>query len=154
MLVGLLWLLGRKLGRQRTQRGWAAVLGAGFWLVHPLFVSITLYIVQREAILPATAYVAGRRALIGGHFWRGVRAWHRHAVGHTVQCQRRIDSVARALILKATVLATALLDRRRALNSLRGIVLGIPLAGQLAGISERSSLDLWPAHSDRAAGSD
>lgn len=32
----------------------AATLGAGLWLVHPFFVSTTLYIVQREAMLPAT----------------------------------------------------------------------------------------------------
>ncbi len=32
----------------------AAVFGAAFWLLHPLFVSTTLYIVQREAMLPAT----------------------------------------------------------------------------------------------------
>lgn len=51
----------------------AALLGAAFWLLHPLFVSTTLYIVQREAILPATFALIGLIAwlkasdLIAGH---------------------------------------------------------------------------------------
>ncbi len=52
---------------------WAAVVGAGLWLLHPLLVSTTLYIVQREAMLPATfvllgllGYLAGRRRAIEG----------------------------------------------------------------------------------------
>lgn len=49
----------------------AAVLGASFWLLHPLFISTTLYIVQREAMLPATftligllLWVRGRDAML------------------------------------------------------------------------------------------
>lgn len=52
----------------------AAVLGAAFWLLHPVFVSTTLYIVQREAMLPASftllgllAWLHGRDAMIRGH---------------------------------------------------------------------------------------
>jgi hypothetical protein len=41
------------------RRDIAAVLGAAFWLLHPLFVSTTLYIVQREAMLPATFTLTG-----------------------------------------------------------------------------------------------
>lgn len=59
----------------------AAVLGAAFWLLHPLFVSTTLYIVQREAMLPATfvllgllAWLHGRRRLLTGHRFSGL-AW-------------------------------------------------------------------------------
>ena len=47
-----------------------ALFGAGAWLLHPLFVSTTLYIVQREAMLPATfvllgmlGWIASREAL-------------------------------------------------------------------------------------------
>ncbi len=59
----------------------AALLGAAFWLLHPLFVSTTLYIVQREAMLPATftllgllAWLQGRGRIRGGATWRGL-AW-------------------------------------------------------------------------------
>lgn len=57
----------------------AAVLGAVFWLLHPLLVSTTLYIVQREAMLPATftllgllLWLRGRHALQRGAIRRGL----------------------------------------------------------------------------------
>ena len=37
----------------------AALLGTALWALHPLFVSTTLYIVQREAMLPATFVLGG-----------------------------------------------------------------------------------------------
>jgi|SRR6185437_12733677 len=52
----------------------AALFGAGAWLLHPLLVSTTLYVVQREAMLPATfvligllGWIASRLALARGH---------------------------------------------------------------------------------------
>jgi protein O-mannosyl-transferase len=57
----------------------AAVLGAAFWMLHPLLVSTTLYIVQREAMLPATftllgllLWQRGRHALQRGHIARSL----------------------------------------------------------------------------------
>lgn len=44
----------------------AAVLGAGFWLIHPLLVSTTLYIVQREAMLSSTFILLGLLAWLQG----------------------------------------------------------------------------------------
>jgi tetratricopeptide (TPR) repeat protein len=54
LLFGALRALGRALRIPSPRRDGAAVLGAGLWLLHPLFVSTTLYIVQREAMLPAS----------------------------------------------------------------------------------------------------
>ena len=63
------------------QRGiaFAALFGAGAWLLHPLLVSTTLYVVQREAMLPATfvligmlGWVASRQALARGHLKRAL----------------------------------------------------------------------------------
>ena len=76
MLNGMLltWLL-LKLGRStRVQRAeMAAVLAAALWLLHPLLVSTTLYVVQREAMLPGTfillgliGFVAGRQMAFDG----------------------------------------------------------------------------------------
>ncbi len=57
----------------------AALFGAGAWLLHPLFVSTTLYVVQREAMLPATfvligmlGWMASREAFARGHFKRAL----------------------------------------------------------------------------------
>lgn len=59
----LLALLLRRLGRvshgQSLRTDFAAALGASLWLLHPLFVSTTLYVVQREAMLPATFVLLG-----------------------------------------------------------------------------------------------
>lgn len=84
VLLGLLLRqLGRALfpaetGRTSSRVVWrmdlAALLGAAFWLLHPLMVSTTLYIVQREAMLPATftllgllLWLRGRSRLLAGH---------------------------------------------------------------------------------------
>lgn len=56
----------------------AAILGAALWMLHPLFVSTTLYIVQREAMLPATftligllLWLRGRKVFLQGHITAG-----------------------------------------------------------------------------------
>jgi tetratricopeptide (TPR) repeat protein len=73
LLFALLRLLGRRLDTPGVRTDAVALLAAGLWLLHPLFVSTTLYIVQREAMLPATftllgliAYVHGRTRLEAG----------------------------------------------------------------------------------------
>lgn len=89
LLTGaLLALLLRQLGRelygrleatQQSRIDLAAVLGAAFWLLHPLLVSTTLYVVQREAMLPAfftvvglLLYLAGRRQCRQGNGTKGL----------------------------------------------------------------------------------
>jgi len=59
LLYALLAKLGCLLGHADRQGRTAALLGATLWLLHPLLVSTTLYIVQREAMLPATCTLAG-----------------------------------------------------------------------------------------------
>ncbi len=59
LLYALLIRLGRLLGQDERQGRAAALLGTALWLLHPLLVSTTLYIVQREAMLPATCTLAG-----------------------------------------------------------------------------------------------
>jgi hypothetical protein len=55
----------RRSGRRFPGNDAAALLGAGIWTLHPLFVSTTLYIVQREAMLAATFTLIG--LLAWGH---------------------------------------------------------------------------------------
>lgn len=60
LLALLLRRLGRIVLRGDTARSdTAAALGAGLWMLHPLFVSTTLYVVQREAMLPTTFALLG-----------------------------------------------------------------------------------------------
>lgn len=73
LLGWLLATLGR-LASQDTRRIRAAALtGAALWLLHPLFVSTTLYVVQREAMLSTAcialgllAWLHGRKILLDG----------------------------------------------------------------------------------------
>lgn len=78
MLALLLRELGRARGLDKRRAAWAAVLGAGLWLAHPLLVSTTLYVVQRMAMLSAffviaglACYVKGRLALAAGRMRAG-----------------------------------------------------------------------------------
>lgn len=73
LLAMLLLRLGRALVGDTLRARAAAWLGAALWLLHPLLVSTTLYIVQREAMLPATftllgllGYCAGRERAARG----------------------------------------------------------------------------------------
>ncbi len=59
LLTGLLAALGRALGVERQRAAAAAVLAAGLWLLDPFWVSTTLYVVQRMAMLAATFVIAG-----------------------------------------------------------------------------------------------
>jgi len=59
LLYALLARLGRALAIETPRYRIAALIGSALWLLHPLLVSTTLYIVQREAMLPATCVLAG-----------------------------------------------------------------------------------------------
>ncbi len=66
LLARLLFKLGVYAGRERRNSAMAAVLAAGAWLLHPLWISTTLYVVQREAMLPALFVLLGLLAYLHG----------------------------------------------------------------------------------------
>jgi protein O-mannosyl-transferase len=80
LLYALLLRLSTTLsGQQTSSCRLAALIGTALWLLHPLLVSTTLYIVQREAMLPATIVLAGllvwlrgRARLAAGRYRAGV----------------------------------------------------------------------------------
>jgi hypothetical protein len=59
LLYALLSRLGRLLDIEARRARMAAWFGCSAWLLHPLLLSTTLYIVQREAMLPATCVMVG-----------------------------------------------------------------------------------------------
>lgn len=66
LLFSLLRRLGSAIDPRDVGNDAAALLATGLWLLHPLFVSTTLYIVQREAMLPATFVLLGLLAFTHG----------------------------------------------------------------------------------------
>lgn len=79
LLAWLLLTLGRHNGLENKHAQSAAIVGSALWGLHPLFVSTTLYIVQREAMLPLSftlagllMWLAGRERLVQGQQVRGL----------------------------------------------------------------------------------
>lgn len=88
LLVWVLLRLGRALRLPEELACNAALLGAGLWLLHPLLVSTTLYVVQREAMLSTTFCLVGllgwifaRQALTRGRLLHGLLGMLTAAVG-------------------------------------------------------------------------
>lgn len=78
LLVGLMlcWsalLLLRLYGYAEKKAVWIAVLTASFWLLHPYFVSTTLYVVQRMAQLAALFMLAGLAGYLHGRLLLATR---------------------------------------------------------------------------------
>jgi hypothetical protein len=79
LLYALLARLGALLREGREPARLAAAFATAAWLLHPLLVSTTLYVIQREAMLTATfvfcgliAFVAGRVRFASGRTRSGV----------------------------------------------------------------------------------
>lgn len=84
LLAGLSHALARGFGVSARRAGWVAMLAVGLWLLHPFWISTTLYVIQRMAMLAALfvfaglwAYVHGRLQLQAGkpvraYVWMGI----------------------------------------------------------------------------------
>ncbi|MGY3265898.1 tetratricopeptide (TPR) repeat protein [Lysobacter sp. HA35] len=59
LLLTLLVRMGARLGLDESRARAAALFGTACWLLHPLFVSTVLYVVQREAMLSTLFVFAG-----------------------------------------------------------------------------------------------
>lgn len=84
-------LLADKPQRNRAHEVLACVTAGTLWLIHPLFVSTVLYVVQREAMLPMTCvltglllWLHGRDALMHGRLATGMLWIATGLVGCTV----------------------------------------------------------------------
>lgn len=66
LLAGLSHALARGLGASSRRAAWIGLLAAGFWLLHPLWISTTLYVIQRMAMLAALFVFAGLWAYAHG----------------------------------------------------------------------------------------
>ena len=118
LLAGLLAALGRALGVERERAATAAVLAAGLWLLDPFWVSTTLYVVQRMAMLATTfvivglwAYAHGRRLLQCGRRRAGY-GWMSVALTLGTALATLSKENGALLPLLAWVLEATVFDRR------------------------------------------
>lgn len=160
LLAWLLILLGRCAQLPKSHGQWAAVLGAGFWLLHPLLVSTTLYIVQREAMLPVTfglagllGYLYGRNQLLTGRVWLGgALACVALGAGTLLATLSKANGALwplLTLVLECTVLAQITSHpHRKALNWLRWLALGLPCL-----VLATYLVSIFPYNLDTIAGS-
>lgn len=133
----LVWAL-LKVGRinhseQVAQR--AALIGGAIWLLHPLLVSTTLYVVQREAMLPVTFGLAGillwlhgrdrlASSIVCGTGWMLMGLWGGTFLATLSKANGMLLPLL-VLVMEGTVLRAA---QPAALARTRSYVLGIPLA--------------------------
>jgi hypothetical protein len=140
LLLGLaLHRIGRARKLEHTHAWQAAIVGAGIWMLHPLFLSTTLYIVQREAMLPATftllallAWLAGRNRLQAG---KTRTAWVYLCIGAlgctAVAALCKANGLLIPLLLmltEATVLADESPHDSKQFTLARRLLLGVPVA--------------------------
>ncbi len=143
LLFGLMRSLLLASGQSTVRAGWVAVVAVGLWLLHPFWVSTTLYVVQRMAQLAALFSVAGlwlwvewRRRSAPQADWRAwavaiVAVW---GVGLLAVLSKENGALLPALVLVLEITILAAMDQRRGerpgrgFRWLRWVVLGVPLA--------------------------
>ncbi|SEJ31373.1 tetratricopeptide repeat protein [Frateuria terrea] len=139
----LVWTL-LKLGRLSRSEGVAqraALIGGAIWLLHPLFVSTTLYVVQREAMLPVTFGLAGillwlhgRSVLTAspkrGAMWMLLGLWGGTVLSALSKANGMLLPLL-VLVLEGTVLRPPPGVEQAALARTRRWVLGIPVAAMV-----------------------
>lgn len=122
VLAWLLNQLGKAYGLTKQRAAWAAVLGAGIWMIHPFFISTTLYVVQRMAMLAAffvmsglALYVAGRRRMADGRMRSGYTLMIGGVAGGTLLGFFSKENAALLPLLAWVLEVTVLANQRQAL---------------------------------------
>ena len=160
LLYLLLRVIGRPLGDKDAPSSASAVVGAGLWLLHPLFVSTTLYIVQREAMLATTFVLLGLMAYAHGrerylrHATVAGAAWMLAGIGGGTALAMACKANGALLPVLAWVLEATVLRRsgntepsfrwwRRCLVVFPSLLLFAWLASQLRDIGVQPEIRAW-----------
>lgn len=159
ILLGVaLALIARAIHISRHRALVTAVLGAALWTLHPLFVSTTLYIVQRQAMLPATfVFTALSMWLLARERWlASARCWPLLLVGAVVFASTLLALLSKAngLLLPLLLLAVdACLPRCEeepvALRRARWICLRLPSIAVLGAVFVQIPASIHSAAVDR-----
>lgn len=142
LLFGLMRSLLLAAGQSTARAGWIAVVATGLWLLHPFWVSTTLYAVQRMAQLAALFSVAGLWLWVAWRrrhpAWGDWQTWAVAMVsvwgfGLLAVLSKENGALLPALVLVLELTVLAAMDQRlgrepgRGFGWVRWIVLGVPL---------------------------
>ena len=163
LITGLLlawatYLLLRAVRFVEARAAWVAVVAAGLWMLHPYWVSTTLYVVQRMTILSGLFMLAGMVGYLKGRSWlmqpdrhRPLAAYALMAMGAGLGTLLAVLSKENGALLPLLLLVVeAFLYRMRVDAPPRKIwlvvVLGLPALAVLMYLAKHINFspNLWP----------
>lgn len=158
LLAWTTYLLLRAACVAEQRAAWLAVLNASLWLLHPFWVSTTLYVVQRMTILSTLFMLAGMVGYLKGRLWLMQPVLHRPWAAYALMTASAGVGTVLAVLSKENgallplllLVIEAFLHRMRAEGSPHKIwlvlVLGLPalaVLGYLASLVNFAP-DIWP----------
>ncbi|MFO1211297.1 MAG: hypothetical protein U1E74_01255 [Paenacidovorax caeni] len=85
-----------------VRAAWIAVVAAGLWMLHPYWVSTTLYVVQRMTILSGLFMLAGMVGYLKGRLWLMQPAQHRPLAAYALMTSSAGMGTLLAVLSKKT----------------------------------------------------
>jgi len=163
LICGLLlfwatYLLLRAIDLVEQRAVWIAAISAGLWLLHPYWVSTTLYVVQRMTILSNLFMLAGMVAYLKGRSWLMQPTLHRPRAAYLLMTGSAglgtllavLSKENGALLPLLLLVLEVFLHRMGAKPTPRKVwlsmVLGVPAAAVLAYLAAHINFspNLWP----------
>lgn len=141
-----------------ARAAWVAVVAAGLWMLHPYWVSTTLYVVQRMTILSGLFMLAGMVGYLKGRLWLMQPDQHRPLAAYALMTMSAglgtllavLSKENGALLPLLLLVVEAFLHRMRADTPPRKIwltvVLGLPALAVVMYLAKHINFspNLWP----------
>lgn len=161
LLAWAIYLLLRVVRYAEQRAAMVAVLAASLWLLHPYWVSTTLYVVQRMTILSSLFMLAGMVGYLKGRLWLMLPAQHRALSAYILMtvsagCGTLLAVLSKengALLPLLLLVLEAFLHRMRAEAPPRkiwlAVILGLPSLAVLAYLAKQINFspNIWPNRS-------
>lgn len=158
LLFWAMYLLLRAMDFIEQRAIWVALMASGLWLLHPFWVSTTLYVVQRMTILSSLFMLVGMVGYLKGRAWLMQPARHRPWAAYLLMTVSAglgtllavLSKENGALLPLLLLVLEAFLHRMGAKPAPRkawlSVVLGLPTAAVLAYLVAHINFapDLWP----------
>lgn len=137
---------------------WVAAISAGVWLLHPYWVSTTLYVVQRMTILSSLFMLAGMVGYLKGRSWLMQPAQHRPRAAYLLMTgsaglgtllavlSKENGALLPLLLLVLEVFLHRMGVRHAPRKAWLSVVLGLPAVAVLAYLAVHINFapNLWP----------